>query len=42
MEIERLKKENKKLKRTNLVLSIFTIATSIILVYDTFGYLLFE
>ncbi|MHA7944050.1 hypothetical protein ACJOV8_013320 [Formosa sp. 3Alg 14/1] len=35
-EIEKLKKENKSLKQTNMILTIFVTATVVIMIYNNF------
>ncbi|MFB9053806.1 hypothetical protein ACFFVB_12035 [Formosa undariae] len=35
-EIEKLKKENKTLKQTNMILTIFVTATVVIMIYNNF------
>jgi len=36
-ELKKLKKENKKLKTTNIVLTIYVIASLIIMLYNNYG-----
>ena len=36
-ELEKLKKENKKLKTTNVVLAIYVIASVVIMLYNNYA-----
>jgi len=36
-ELEKLKKENKKLKTTNIVLTIYVVASIVIMLYNNYA-----
>ena len=35
-ELEKLKKENKKLKTTNIILAVYVIASLVIMIYNNY------